>query len=255
MAGGLESYWMIIGLDKSKTGSMDTYFDTTGSTGQNYAYVGCKAPATAYFQFPSGSRGNFSLRDLQMYTPYPTGTERGKLYLVDHLSWSNNIPSSASWVSLFQPVTQSYRIITPSLNNPTLQTDRHIAQYHFDNLNDLWSNGWKAQRGQADSSDPLALEADWVNLTQHAYWLSQGFPFNGNPADPVTMYAKEQIVANLLAYTTGSEVVQTARGLSLANTIKGALLIAGSGHALYDDTSFRGVVPMGSVLISSSTQF
>ena len=253
---GSDSYWMIIGIDKSKTGSMDTFFDTYPTV--NYAYVGCKTPATAYFQFPSGSKKDFSLRDLQMYTPYPTSTERGKLYLVDQLEWasnSSNVPTSASWVSLYQPVTQSYRIITPSLNDATLQLDRHIAQYHFDNLDDLWNNGWKTQRGKPTESTPLATQANWVSATTHAYWLSQGFAWNGNPNDPATTYAKEQIVANLLGYTTGSFVVQNALGLGASDLIKGAILIAGLGHAVYDDLSFRGIVPMGQVVISSSTQF
>ena len=120
----MASFYMIAGFSKSQTGSLDTYFDNFSSaqSSYDYAYLGIPTgslnPTSSYFTWPVGSRANSTLRDLQMYTPYPTGTERGKLYWVDKTAYANDasIPNRGKFVELILPDGNEYFIITPSLN-------------------------------------------------------------------------------------------------------------------------------------------
>ena len=128
---------MVTGIDKTKTGSYDTYFDNQTSVQDNkgYAYLGIRNLPTPRpeFTWPSASKNDFNLRDLQMYTPYPTGTERGKLYWVDIATFVDTpgILDKEFYVELQTPPDNQYYIITPSLNASGLSTGGHIAQYGF----------------------------------------------------------------------------------------------------------------------------
>jgi hypothetical protein len=67
--------WMAIGVSSTATGSFDTYWDSQIATSNyNYAYLGIPSPPTSNISYTwdTGSRGNSTLNDLQMYTPYPT---------------------------------------------------------------------------------------------------------------------------------------------------------------------------------------
>ena len=242
----MASYYMIAGVSKSATGSMDTYFDSfSTSTSRSYIYLGMPTgssnPTASFFTFPAGSRGNPTLKDFQMYTPYPTSTERGKLYFVDRNVFVNdpNIPNDERFVELMLPTGDQYFIVTPSLNNPSFQANGvHIAQYAFVDEDDLFNNGWKVQRGTPSLSDPLASQADWSNLINDPSWLAP--PFNLNLANPGD---KAQIVANLLALTSNSYTIQTNLGLSASNIIKGAIVLGGEG-TMFNDSTFKGLVPL-----------
>jgi hypothetical protein len=225
---------MIIGVDKSLTGSYDTYFDNAPPP-MDYAYLGINVGQTSsFFTWNKASRQTSSLSDLQMYTPFPTGSERGKLYWVSSSTWISdpNIPNKSSYVELIQPSGNEYYIITPSLNTSSLAGGRHIAQYAFADEDDLFDNGWRSQRGTPDASNALATEANWSSLVNDPTW---GVP--ANPGD------KAQIVANLLAYTETSYQVQNSLGLSGSNLIKGAIVLAGQTTPFGGDTN-QGLVPL-----------
>jgi hypothetical protein len=230
---------MIIGVDKSLTGSYDAYFDTAAPP-MDYAYLGINVGQTSsFFTWNKASRQTSSLSDLQMYTPYPTGSERGKLYWVSSSTWSNDqgiIPDGDKYVELFQPEGNDYYIITPSLNTSSLAGGRHIAQYAFADEDDLFDNGWKSQRGTPDASNALATEANWYSLVNDGTWGSLGLS-PGTPGD------KAKIVANLLAYTETSYQVQNTLGLSGSNLIKGAIVLAGKTTPFGDGTN-QGLVPL-----------
>jgi hypothetical protein len=236
--------YMITGVDKSQTGSYDTYFDDKSSVqnSYNYAYLGIPTgstnPTSSYFTWPVGSRSNSTLKTLQMYTPFPTGTERGKLYWVTASIYITdpNLPNKEGWVDLPSPSGDQYYIITPSLNNSSLGSGFHIAQYSFIDETDLFDNGWKSQRGTPDSSNALASEATWYSLVNDPSWVSLGL-------DPNVTGGKAQIVANLLAYTNTSHTLQQSLGLSDANLIKGAIIAAGKTTPFSNDT-YKGIVPL-----------
>jgi hypothetical protein len=231
---------MITGVDKSLTGSYDTYFDNS-LPATSYAYLGINVGQTSsFFTWNKASRETSSLRDLQMYTPFPTGSERGKLYWIRSSTWdgSQSIPNKGSYVELFQPSGSAYYIITPSLNTSSLAGGRHIAQYAFTDETDLFENGWKSQRGTTDASNALATEANWYSLVNDGVWLTPPFNFNfANPGD------RAQIVANLLAYTETSYQIQNTLGLSGSNLIKGAIVLAGESTPFYNNT-YLGLVPL-----------
>jgi hypothetical protein len=229
---------MIIGVDKSLTGSYDTYFDNTAPA-MAYAYLGINVGITSsFFTWNKASRETSSLSDLQMYTPYPTGSERGKLYWVSSSAWDSDktIPNRSSYVELFQPSGDVYYIITPSLNTSSLATGQHIAQYAFADEDDLFDNGWRSQRGTPDASNALATEANWYDLVNDGTWGSLGLS-PGTPGD------KAKIVANLLAYTETSYQVQNSLGLSGSNLIKGAIVLAGKTTPFGGNTN-QGLVPL-----------
>ena len=232
------SYYMITGVDKSLTGSYDTYFDNAAPP-MDYAYLGINVGQTSsFFTWNKASRQTSSLSDLQMYTPFPTGSERGKLYWVSSSTWISdpNIPNKSSYVELIQPSGNEYYIITPSLNTSSLAGGRHIAQYAFADEDDLFDNGWRSQRGTPDASDALATEANWYSLVNDGTWGSLGL----NPANPGD---KTKIVANLLAYTETSYQVQNSLGLSGSNLIKGAIVLAGKTTPFGGNTN-QGLVPL-----------
>ena len=232
------SYYMITGVDKSLTGSYDTYFDNAAPP-MDYAYLGINVGQTSsFFTWNKASRQTSSLSDLQMYTPFPTGSERGKLYWVSSSAWNSdtNIPNRSSYVELHQPSGNEYYIITPSLNTSSLAGGRHIAQYAFADEDDLFDNGWRSQRGTPDASDALATEANWYSLVNDGTWGSLGL----NPANPGD---KTKIVANLLAYTETSYQVQNSLGLSGSNLIKGAIVLAGKTTPFGGNTN-QGLVPL-----------
>jgi hypothetical protein len=229
---------MIIGVDKSLTGSYDAYFDTAAPP-MDYAYLGINVGQTSsFFTWNKASRETSSLSDLQMYTPYPTGSERGKLYWVSSSAWDSDktIPNRSSYVELFQPSGDVYYIITPSLNTSSLATGQHIAQYAFADEDDLFDNGWRSQRGTPDASNALATEANWYDLVNDGTWGSLGLS-PGTPGD------KAKIVANLLAYTETSYQVQNTLGLSGSNLIKGAIVLAGKTTPFGGNT-YQGLVPL-----------
>ena len=234
------SYYMITGVDKSLTGSYDTYFDAR-TPSIDYAYLGINpGPTSSFFTWNKASRQTSSLRDLQMYTPYPNGSERGKLYWISSSTWISdpNIPNPGSYVELLQPNGDIYYIITPSLNTSSLAGGRHIAQYAFVDETDLFENGWRSQRGTPDASDALATEANWYSLVNNGVWLAPPFNFNfATPGD------RAQIVANLLAYTETSYQIQNTLGLSGANLIKGAIVLAGKTTPFGGNTN-QGLVPL-----------
>lgn len=235
------SYYMIIGVDKSLTGSYDTYFDNAAPP-MAYAYLGIDVGQTSsFFTWNKASRETSSLSNLQMYTPFPTGSERGKLYWVSSSAWDSDtgIPDRSSYVELLQPSGNAYYIITPSLNSSSLATGRHIAQYAFADEDDLFDNGWRSQRGTPDASDALATETNWSSLVNDSAWTDP--PLNFDPV--VTPGDKAKIVANLLAYTETSYQVQNTLGLSGSNLIKGAIVLAGKTTPFGGDTN-QGLVPL-----------
>jgi hypothetical protein len=232
---------MITGVDKSLTGSYDTYFDNTAPA-MAYAYLGIDVGITSsFFTWNKASRETSSLSDLQMYTPFPTGSERGKLYWVSSSTWDSDktIPNRSSYVELFQPAGDAYYIITPSLNTSSLADSLHIAQYAFTDETDLFENGWKSQRGTPDASNALATSASWSSLVNDSVWLSP--PFNFDP--DTTPGDKAKIVANLLAYTETSYQIQNTLGLSGSNLIKGAIVLAGESSP-FNNTTYQGLVPL-----------
>lgn len=233
-------YYMIAGVDKTQTGSYDTHFDSLSAT-YNYAYLGISEVTASYFTWPVASRASSSLRDLQMYTPYPTGSERGKLYWVTTSTFITDpsLPTKENFVQLTPPPDNQYFIITPSLNNPSLATTGHIAIYAFADEADLFDNGWRSQRGTSGASNALATEANWNSLTSDSVWTSPPFSFDpsGTPGD------KAKIVANILAYTETSYTLQNTLGLTGANLIKGAIVVAGGGTP-FDNSTYRGIVPL-----------
>ena len=232
---------MIIGVDKSLTGSYDTYFNTA-TPSMAYAYLGINIGQTSsFFTWNKASRQTSSLSVLQMYTPFPTGSERGKLYWISSSAWNSDIgiPDRTKYVELFQPAGDVYYIITPSLNTSSLADDLHIAQYAFADEDDLFDNGWKSQRGTTDASNALATEANWFSLVNDSTWTTPPLNFDpsGTPGD------KAKIVANLLAYTETSYQIQNNLGLSGSNLIKGAIVLAGESTPFYNNT-YQGLVPL-----------
>ena len=238
--------YMIIGVTKAETGSMDIYFDNQLIADQyDYAYLGCatgSVPPPTWFTWNTGSLSTTTLRDQQMYTPYPTSTERGKLYWVGTGSFENDpsIPNKSNFVNLEIPPSGSYYIITPSLNDATFQAAGKftIAQYAFVDETDLWENGWKCQNGTPGVSDPLATQDNWNKATTNNSWGVPPFNFDTSGATPGD---RAQIVANVLALTNNSNTIQSNEGIS--PRIKGAIVLAGKS-TVFDNDTYRNLVPL-----------
>jgi hypothetical protein len=254
-------YWMVTGVDKTRTSSYDTYYDNKTSVGQSqdYAYLGIRnlSPARPEFTWPSASKNNFSLRDLQMYTPYPTGTERGKLYFVDPEVYSSesSIPGKGGYFPLEMATngsstTASYCVVTPTLNNPGYALSQSIAIYHFEDIDDLWENGYRISNSQAGGHTPVTTKTRWDNTKNDAAW-GAGTGWNPNSGDPTTaLRSKEQIVAAMFANTAIASQIQTSTlGIPTAEQLHGAVVVAGSGSR-YDNTTWRGIIPITGTLVT-----
>jgi hypothetical protein len=244
--------YMVIGVTKAETGSMDAYFDVRIDNGNyDYAYLGCPTssapgfPPPTWFTWNTGSLADPTQNDLQMYTPYPAGgITRGKLYWVGTGSFETDyagIPNNNGFVNLEIPGAGRYYIITPSLSDPTFQSSGKftIAQYAFADENDLWNNGWKSQRGSPiGESNPLATQTNWINTVGDNSWVGPPFNFDptgGTPGD------RAQIVANVLALTTNSATIQNSLGIN--PLIKGAIVLAGRTTP-FDNNTYRNLVPL-----------
>ena len=240
--------WMATGVGVSNTSSLDTFWNAkVVADDYNYAYLGVVPPITPNINYtwPTGSRGNNALKDLQMYTPYPTGTTRGKIYLVQLSSYTADSASIATaaptveFTTLNQPTGNEYYVITPSLNDPTLTAGTYIVQYYFTDEDELFQNAWRSQRGTPSAADPLTTQATWASLINSITWTQP--PFNFNIATPGD---KAKIVANILAYTETSHTLQIALGLSAANLIKGAVVIGGETTPFDGQPLWGGIVPL-----------
>ena len=254
------AYWMVTGVDKTRTGSYDTYFDNKTSVGQSqdYAYLGIRnlSPARPEFTWPSASKNNFNLRDLQMYTPYPTGTERGKLYFVDIDVYSSesSIPGRGGYYSLQLPnngTTGSYFVVTPTLNNPGYAASQSIAVYAFTDIDDLWDNGYRISNSKTDGThNPVTTKARWDNTKNNAAW-GAGTGWDPNSGDPTTaLRSKEQIVSAMFANTNIASQIQTsALGIPTAEQLHGAVVVAGEGSG-YDNPTWRGIIPITGTLVT-----
>jgi hypothetical protein len=239
--------YMITGVINTQTASMDTYFDVFIDQGNfDFAYIGCPSssvsPSPTWFTWPTGSLADNTQKNLQMFSPYPTSTTRGKLYWVGTGSFEADpsIPNKSSFVNLEIPNAGSYYIITPSLNNPTFQGNKNvIAQYAFENEDDLWFNGWKSQIGSPiGASDPLTTETKWLQVVGDNSWTGPPFNFDnsgGTPGD------RAQIVANVLACTVNSFSEQGFK--SVNPKIHGAIVLAGKTTP-FDNNTYRNLVPL-----------
>jgi len=242
--------WMATGVGVSNTGSLDTLWNTKiTSNDYNYAYLGIVSPSTpnVKYTWSTGSRGNNTLKDFQMYTPYPVGTTRGKLYFVQLSAYATDSASIAAIAptvtitSLNEPAGNAYYVVTPSLNDPTVAAGSHIVQYAFADEDDLFQNGWKSQRGLPSSSDPLSAEGTWVTITNHISWTQPPFSFNlATPGD------KAKIVANILAYTENSYTIQNQLALTPSNLVKGAVVLGGAStpFSITGEPLYAGIVPL-----------
>jgi hypothetical protein len=242
--------WMATGVGVNNTASLDTFWNgQMASSNYNYAYLGITPPSTpnVKYTWPTGSRGNNTLKDFQMYTPYPTGTTRGKLYFIQLSAYTADSASIASaapgvtFASLNEPAGNAYYIITPSLNDPTFAAGSHIVQYAFADEDDLFQNGWKSQRGLPSNSSPLASEGTWATLINNISWTQPPFSFNlATPGD------KAKIVANILAYTENSYTIQNTLGLSPGNLVKGAVVLGGATtpFSITGEPLYAGIVPL-----------
>ena len=240
-------YYMITGVTKAETGSMDSYFNGQDvSVKYNYAYIGMTSASGAnppsWWTWSTGSLADNTQKNLQMFSPYPTSTTRGKLYWVGTGSFEADpsIPNKSSFVNLEIPNAGSYYIITPSLNNPTFQGNKNvIAQYAFENEDDLWFNGWKSQIGSPiGASDPLTTETKWLQVVGDNSWTGPPFNFDnsgGTPGD------RAQIVANVLACTVNSFSEQGFK--SVNPKIHGAIVLAGKTTP-FDNNTYRNLVPL-----------
>jgi hypothetical protein len=182
-----------------------------------------------------------------MYTPYPVGTTRGKLYFIQLSAYTTDSASIATaapgvtFTSLNEPAGNAYYIVTPSLNDSTFAAGSHIVQYAFTDEDDLFQNGWKSQRGLPNSSNPLASEGTWVTLINNISWTQPPFSFNlATPGD------KARIVANILAYTENSYTIQNTLGLSGGNLVKGAVVLGGdtTPFSITGEPLYAGIVPL-----------
>lgn len=239
------AYWMALGVDKTQTGSMDTYFNgKLAANDGNYAFLGCSTKSTPslYHWFNSGSVNGTHNPTGSMFTPFPDSTERGKIYLVSPSVFVSDtgLPIKEGWVDL-NPIPNtgddSYTVITPSLIGPT-QTGKFIAQYNFYGIDDLWDNGWRVQN--AEDGAPITTKTVWDNL-KNGDWDTVGLDING--ANPTQ--AKEQIIACILAFTPKASQIWNG-GVGTTNTSlrpKGALLMSQGVGQMYDTSNFKGLVP------------
>jgi len=251
-------YWMVTGVDKTRTGSYDTYFDNKTSVLDNreYAYIGVRNLATPRpeFTWPSGSLNDFNQRDRQMYTPYPTGTERGKLYFVDTVQYADDtsVPGKGEgWYSLELPSTDAYYVVTPTLNEAGYALSESIAIYAFADIDDLWDNGWRISNSQtANQSIPLTTSASWTAIKNNGGWgAGTGWDTSPSANPQVLLRSKEQIVQAMFTNTNLAGQIQSSLGISIPNQLHGAVVIAGSGSA-YDNLTWRGIIPITGTLVT-----
>jgi hypothetical protein len=239
--------YMVIGVTKAETGSMDTYFFNKNiGDDYDYAYVGSttgSAIPPTWYTWNTGSLSDTNQKDLQMFVGYPsTSPTRGKLYWVGTGSFENDlaIPNRSGFVNLEIPPSGQYYIITPTLNDATFQTPGKfcIAQYAFVDENDLWTNGWKSQIGSVGASNPLTTETKWINVVGDNSWTAPPFSFDNSGVTPGD---RAQIVANVLALTTNSFTIQVSLGIT--QLIKGAIVLAGKATP-FDNDTYRNLVPL-----------
>ena len=104
-----------------------------------------------------------------MYTPFPTGTERGKLYFVDIDVYSSesSVPGRGGYYSLQLPnngTTGSYFVVTPTLNESGYALSQSIAIYAFEDIDDLWDNGYRiADSNTSGLNTPVTTKTRWDN--------------------------------------------------------------------------------------------
>ena len=240
-------YYMITGVTKAETGSMDSYFNGQDvSVKYNYAYIGMTSASGAnppsWWTWSTGSLADNTQKNLQMFSPYPTSTTRGKLYWVTTSSYYSDgaIPNRETFVNLEIPPANQYYIVTPSLNNASYQAAGQcvISQYAFANEDDLWFNGWKSQNGLPGFSDPIATQANWTSVLYDPIWGAPPLSFRN---DGSVQGDRAQIVANTLAYTQASQEIQSNYGVT--PIMKGAIVLAGTGTGFSGGT-YRNLVPL-----------
>ena len=254
----MASLWMTIGVNEINTGSMDLYFDgEIDKLDYDYAYIGSADTDPLMTVYPldytwnTGSDASRTSRNLQMYTPLgntpsPNST-RGKLYFVKTSKFSidPSLPIKDGFVSLNQPQGAGFYVVTPSLNASILTTTNHIAIYAFEDIDDLFANGWRCQNGTSTESSPLTLKAKWDLIVNSPDWeVDLGLKIS-DPDPTIAANAKTQIVACTLAYTPTSKKVQITY-IESEPIIKGAVIIAGEeiepwGASLF--SSYGGIVP------------
>lgn len=253
----MSAYYMAIGLHAINTASMDTHFNDKIDTNNNrdYAFLGCDSGNTnIYHWFATGSNARADNPTGSMFTPYPTGTERGRLYLVtpDVLVDDSSLPIRDGFVNLELPAgggVTDYLVLTPSLLGPT-QTGNFVAQYAFADIDDLFDNGWRVQN--ADDGAPITTQTVWQNMVSSSIWRDT-YGMDKDDGNPNTATkAKEQIVSCILAFTPGANDVWVNGGVGTTNTNlrpKGALLVSkGVGEGL-DSNNYRGIVPFNDSLV------
>ena len=254
----MASLWMTVGVNEIYTGSMDLYFDEEiHKLDYDYTYIGSADTDPLITVYPldytwnTGSDATRTSRNLQMYTPLgntpsPNST-RGKLYFVKTSKFSIDtlLPRKDEFVSLNQPTEAGFYVVTPSLNASILNISNHIAIYAFEDIDDLFANGWRCQNGTSTESSPLTLKAKWDLLVNSPDWeVDLGLKVS-NPDPNIAANAKAQVVACTLAYTPTSKKVQLTY-IESEPIIKGAVIIAGEeiepwGASLF--SSYGGIVP------------
>jgi len=251
------AYWYIKGVDKSKTGSLDTAFNETYlASGEDGAwFLGCDIPSGTVPEgwfYNSGSEGNGTAATGSMFTPFPNNNDtRGKLYFLS-ASLHDNFTSTtglekSGWNPVEPPEDGEYLIVTPTLANSDFNTTDHIAIYHFGSLTDLWTNGYRAIKGVEDSSDPLATKSNWDTLKTDSSWASSGLDYDSGDSTTARR-SKEQIIACILAYTKGSKGIQDNLSLTGGNAIRGAVLMA-DVNSEWTNSTWKGIVPFVDSLV------
>jgi hypothetical protein len=228
--------WMVIGVDKTQTGSLDTFVNSTvpgqGYTkGQDCAFIGipgAASPTSTSFWTSGSDLGGVGPNDDAMFTPYPSSSEGGKLYFVtpqvfNDVALTGSIPHRASWSDLQPGDDPSYVIVTPDDSSPY-----NFYRYSFTDIDDLITNGWRISDGAGNPLD----KTKWDNLVTNADWNNVGL----SPAG--TTQEKEQIVACSLA---GTPQAKSLSGGAL--TFKGAVLLAFGGTGGRDWGKTGYVVP------------
>lgn len=230
--------WMVIGVPVTSTASYDTWINSTVPgqgyvKGQDCAFLGIPmagANDSSSFWTSGSDQGGAGPNDDAMFTPYPTGSEGGKLYFATPEAFNNpaltgSWPDRANWADLTADAAgdPGYLIVTP-FNSP----NKGYFIYSFSSLTDLIDNGWRISDG---NGDPLS-KTKWDNTINSSDWLnSYGLDINGANSQ------QEQIVACTIAGTPGSKQIQ---GGTLE--IKGAVLVA-FGGAGQDYSSTGYIVP------------
>jgi hypothetical protein len=233
----------ITGVGQSLTSSFDTFWDAkTIANNYGYGYLGSYPPATpdVNYTLDSGSGANTASKPLQMYTPFPTSTVRGKLYFLTSTNFASDysaLNSAGLNPNLFTeiqiPSSGQYYVITPSLESAVGPTQQYVVQYAFVDEDDLYNNAWRIQ-AHGSTTDPITTEATWISLTVGGGWTLA--PYNLNLA---TTGDKAKIVASILGYTPKSITLQAA----INPKVKGAMVVAGAGTP-FDNISYNNIVPL-----------